>query len=168
MDKIILFDAQLCAGCKRCEKICSFVHGGVFSKARSRTRNVKWESEGVYIPLSCFHCEEPPCLAVCPVGAISKDEKGAVQINNDRCMACRLCLQSCPFGMIDFNPVERIVMKCDFCKDLGYDPQCVAECPTKALELVPLDDRAGLTKRRKAAEKIRSQMEMVMGKTTMA
>ena len=83
-------------------------------------------------------------------------------------MACRLCLQSCPFGMIDFNPVERIVMKCDFCKDLGYDPQCVAECPTKALELVPLDDRAGLTKRRKAAEKIRSQMEMVMGKTTMA
>ncbi len=167
MEKIIISDPELCAGCKRCEKICSWVHYKVFSKARARVRVVKWETEGVYLPLACFHCETPFCVAVCPVGAIDKDESGVIVIDEERCVNCRLCLNSCPFGMIDFNPVARTVIKCDLCKELGYEPQCVEECPTEALKFVPLDERIGLLKRKTGMEKLKTQMEMVLEKTRM-
>jgi len=164
MEKIIIFDAQLCAGCKTCEKICSFVHEGVFCKAKARVRDIKWENDGVYVPLSCFHCENPFCLAVCPVGAIYKDENGSVQIDSNVCVGCRMCLQACPFGMIDFNPATRKINKCDFCKDKGYEPQCALMCPTEALKVVPLDDRAGTYKRTKAMATIKQQVDLAMDK----
>lgn len=164
----IIFDPELCVGCKRCEKICSWAHNKVFSKRRARIRNVKWETEGIYLPLACFQCETPFCVAVCPIGAIAKDERGVVVIDEKRCVNCRLCLNVCPFGMIDVDPVARIVIKCDMCKELGYKPQCVEECVTEALKLVPLDERVGLEKRRKGMEKLRAQMEMVLEKTRMA
>lgn len=167
MDKLIMFDPENCCGCRRCEKICSWTHDKVFSKARARVRTVKWESEGVYLPLSCFQCETPFCKAVCPVGAIDKDEMGVVIIDEEKCVNCRLCLQVCPFGMIDFNPVARQVIKCDMCKELGYKPQCVEECPAEALRLAPLDERAGLLKRRAAMETLKQQKEMVLDKRRM-
>ena len=167
MEQLIIFDPEKCCGCRRCEKICSWVHDKVFSKARARVRTVKWETEGVYLPLSCFQCETPFCAAVCPVGAIAKDEMGVVIIDEGRCVNCRLCLQVCPFGMIDFNPVARQVVKCDMCKELGYKPQCVEECPTEALRLAPLDERAGLVKKRAAMETLKKQREMVLDKTRM-
>lgn len=167
MDKLIIFDSDNCCGCRRCEKICSWVHDKVFSKARARVRTIKWESEGVYLPLSCFQCETPFCVDVCPVGAIAKDEMGVVDIDEEKCVNCRLCLQVCPFGMIDFNPVARQVVKCDMCKELGYKPQCVEECPAEALKLAPLDERAGLIKRRAAMETLKKQKEMILDKTRM-
>ena len=164
MEKRILIDSELCCGCKRCEKICSWAHEGVYCKARARVRNVKWEAEGVYLPLSCFQCEEPYCMAVCPAGAIAKDEMGVVIIDKDKCVKCRLCSVACPFGMIDFNPVAREMIKCDMCKELGYESQCVEECPTGALELVPLDERLGVLKRRKAMTKLKDQLEVALEK----
>jgi Fe-S-cluster-containing dehydrogenase component len=102
------------------------------------------------------------------VGAISKDENGAVLIDSKVCVGCRICLQACPFGMIDFNPASRQVIKCDFCKDQGYEPQCAQECPTEALKVLPLDERAGVYKRKTAMKKIREQVEVALEKTRMA
>jgi len=138
MEQLIIWDPEKCCGCRRCEKICSWVHEGVFSKARARVSCVKWETEGVYLPLSCFQCETAFCMAVCPVGAIAKDEMGVVIIDEEKCVNCRLC----------------------------YKPQCVEECPTEALRLAPLDERAGLLKRRTAMNTLRKQREAVLDKTT--
>lgn len=94
------------------------------------------------VPMSCYHCEEAPCMDVCPTDALYKDEDGLVQIDKDDCIGCSYCAWSCPFGAPQFpeegqstgdaGPMD----KCDLCKprlDEGKDPACVSECPTDAL-----------------------------------
>jgi len=56
-----------------------------------------------FIPRPCMHCEDPPCVKVCPVGATYVDEEGIVRMNYDRCVGCRYCITACPYGVRYFN-----------------------------------------------------------------
>jgi carbon-monoxide dehydrogenase iron sulfur subunit len=89
------------------------------------------EWEGKYIPVTCQQCESAPCMAICPVKAISRDQNlNRVLVNYDKCIGCRMCVTACPFGAMSFNGLTQKVMKCDFCDG---DPQCVRFCETKAI-----------------------------------
>jgi carbon-monoxide dehydrogenase iron sulfur subunit len=89
------------------------------------------EWEGKYIPVTCQQCESAPCMAICPVKAISRNQSlNRVEVNYDRCIGCRMCITACPFGAMLFNGLTQKVMKCDFCDG---DPQCVRFCETKAI-----------------------------------
>ena len=66
---------EKCTGCRLCELVCSVFHDGVSNANRSRIKVMKWESEGRYIPMSCQQCQDAPCMIICPVKAISRDEK---------------------------------------------------------------------------------------------
>lgn len=114
---------------------------------------VKWEAEGLYIPMTCQQCQDAPCLNVCPVKAISRDETTAqVSVDYDICIGCRSCVSACPFGAMSFNPTDRKIFKCDLCDG---DPQCVRFCEVKAVDFIEAD-RVAHMKKRKAAQRVSS------------
>ena len=94
------------------------------------------------VPMPCFHCAEAPCIDVCPTDAISKDENGLVQLDEDKCIGCTYCAWGCPFGAPQFPEEENstggagTMDKCTLCVDRleeDKEPACVSECATDAL-----------------------------------
>jgi len=151
MAKALYVDYQKCTGCRTCELVCAVQHDGCSNPTRSRIKVVKWESRGLYIPMSCQQCQDAPCMNICPVKAISKDDElGRVMVDYDTCIGCRSCVSICPFGAMSFNVIDKMVFKCDLCDG---DPQCVRFCDVKAVDLVEEND-VSILKTRSAAEKI--------------
>ena len=151
MSKALYINHEKCTGCRLCELVCAVKHDGISNPARSRIRVMKWEQEGLYVPMSCQQCQDAPCMNVCPVKAISKDEKlGAMTIDYDVCIGCRSCVAVCPFGAMSFNVIDKKVFKCDLCEG---DPQCVRFCEEKAVDFVEPDE-VSIAKKRSAAERI--------------
>ncbi len=118
---------------------------------RSRIKVVKWEHEGLYIPMSCQQCEDAPCMNACPVKAISRDEHVQyVKVDYDICIGCRSCVAICPFGAMSYNTKDKKVFKCDLCDG---DPQCVRFCDRKAVDFMRSAD-ISIDKKRQAAERV--------------
>ena len=99
------------------------------------------------VPLSmgCNHCDDPACVKICPVKAITKDDKyGAVRVDPAKCVSCGACEAACPWHVPQYAEKGKTPMtKCDMCVDRlekGLKPACVASCPGRALELMPVDE----------------------------
>lgn len=150
MTKIMTVDHEKCTGCRLCEMVCSVNKEGASDPARARIHVIKWEMEGLYVPMFCQHCEDPLCAAVCPVRAIERDEvEGRVRVDKEKCVGCRSCLSACPFGAIGWDGRKKKVIRCDLCHG---DPTCVKFCATKAIQFVEAD-KAVIMKKRAAAER---------------
>jgi anaerobic dimethyl sulfoxide reductase subunit B (iron-sulfur subunit) len=155
MQLAFYFDASSCSGCKTCQVACKDKHD---SPAGVRWRRVyevcggEWRQEGpAWVPelfayhmsVACNHCQDPVCLQACPNKAIVKDGNGLVLIDPKRCMGCRYCEWTCPYGALQFDPDEKRMTKCSFCADYlaeGQPPACVAACPMRALGYGPLEE----------------------------
>jgi len=124
---VLTMDADQCDGCRLCEMMCSLVKtGGTISPVKARVRVVKIETLGIDVPMICYHCEDPPCKAVCPTAAIYRSgETDAVLVEESRCIGCRECMVACPFGAILFDESKGVVAKCDLCDG---NPACVKIC----------------------------------------
>ena len=65
--------------------------------------------------------------------AISRDKRGIVLINNDLCIGCKECMETCPFGAMQFDDEKEIAVKCDLCEgrlENDEEPACSMTCPT--------------------------------------
>lgn len=131
MRKIIGVDVAECTGCRICELVCAFEKSEECNPAKARIKIVKFEEAGVFVPGICQHCEDPPCMDVCPVEAIRRDpETGAIILRGDVCIGCRACTLVCPYGAITMDVDRHVMVKCDLCEG---NPQCVEFCPKGAL-----------------------------------
>jgi molybdopterin-containing oxidoreductase family iron-sulfur binding subunit len=112
------------------------------------------------VPVLCNHCDNPPCVRVCPTQATWKREDGIVMMDWHRCIGCRYCVVACPYGSRSFNWREPrpfvkeivpdfptryrgVVEKCTFCEERlakGLVPACVEACTPKALVFGDLED----------------------------
>jgi anaerobic dimethyl sulfoxide reductase subunit B len=143
MDKryIIRFTENRCIGCFACEIACEQWHGikaGTFKLRRVDEIDTGTfpDVKTVFKSISCRHCAEPSCIAVCPVEAISqRAEDGIVIVDSEKWNGCRACLEACPYGIPEFDENGKM-QKCDMCLERitsGQPPICVATCPTQAL-----------------------------------
>ena len=158
MTKVLVTDYEKCTGCRICELVCSVKHEGVSNPSRSRIKVIKWESEGRYVPMSCQQCESAPCLLICPVKAISREESlNRVNVNYDVCIGCRMCVAICPFGAMGFDVLAKKVMKCDLCDG---DPQCARFCDVHAVSYLDANEQS-VKKKRTVADKFSSIAQKV-------
>jgi len=101
------------------------------------------------LPVLCNHCDNPPCVRVCPTGATFQDAENRVVMDPHRCIGCRYCMAACPYGARSFNfmdpapyvaspnpdyPLRQrgVVEKCTFCPErtaMGELPWCVEAAP---------------------------------------
>ncbi len=112
-----------------------------------------------FVPKLCNHCDNPPCVQVCPVGATFKTEDGVVLVDHDYCIGCRYCIQACPYGARFLHPETRTAEKCTFCYHRlvkGLNPACVEMCPTQARIFGELDARSSPLARFQRMHKIQT------------
>jgi len=96
-----------------------------------------------FVPKGCNHCDNPPCVQVCPVGATYQTKEGVVLVDRDWCMGCAYCIMACPFGARFFHPVHKVADKCTFCYHRikkGLQPACVQSCAFGARRIANLKD----------------------------
>ena len=162
MKGMLSVDISRCTGCKTCEIECAIAHSvsltleGVIRDGEGVQKRIHVEKAGdLNVPLQCRHCEDAPCVAVCPTKAMHRFGQGfPVLLEEEKCIGCRACLVVCPFGVITMSVTDKVVAKCDLCvrrQAQGLQPACAAGCPTKAITFgVP--DAVASDVRRKTAE----------------
>lgn len=138
MAKMLMIYPDRCTGCRNCELACSFFHDGEFRLSASRIRVHNWELEGISVPTTCVQCEDAPCVLVCPTQSMRREpERDRVGWDEERCIGCRMCTLACPFGAVIYETSRSRILKCDLCDG---SPECVAFCPTGALEFLEEPD----------------------------
>ena len=106
----------------------------------------------VHFPKSCLHCDDAPCVTVCPTGASYKRaEDGIVLVNEEACIGCGLCAWACPYGAREMDAAAKVMKKCTLCVDRIYNntlpeedrvPACVRTCPSNARHFGDLSDES--------------------------
>ena len=161
--KEIFVIQERCMGCHSCELACAVAHSAKKSlydalSERPRPKKrvyIEWVAPDKNVPIVCRHCEDAPCLNACISGAISRNSKGAVLTDDQKCIGCWTCVMMCPFGVIGRHMEKRIAYRCDRCLDQS-ELACVQACPAKALQYGTVEQFSGEI-RNDAAQKLISE-----------
>lgn len=158
----VLTDLTYCIGCRRCEWACNEANGmpnqpldtfsdtSVFDEYRRPTEKQytvvnSFPEKGLTggplnVKVQCMHCEHPPCVSACIVGALKKHPDGPVTYDASACIGCRYCIVVCPFQIPTYEYEKALtpqVRKCTLCFERtiesGELPACAEVCPTEAI-----------------------------------
>jgi len=138
MKIMLVINSYRCTGCRLCELICSAIKDGEFKPKSSRIRIISNSRAGISAPKVCLQCEKPWCQGACAYEAIERNPiTGAMIIDEEKCVGCLECIRACPYGMIGFDDMARVAVKCDLCDG---DPKCVEVCYPKAIRSIEYKD----------------------------
>lgn len=142
-----VIDNTRCIGCHACSTACKSENEVPLGVNRTW---VKYVEHGAYPDVKrtfqvtrCNHCENPPCVRICPVTAMYQRDDGIVEFDKDACIGCKACMQACPYDAIHIDPETNTASKCHYCAhriDVGLEPACAVVCPTEAIVAGDLDD----------------------------
>jgi molybdopterin-containing oxidoreductase family iron-sulfur binding subunit len=104
----MVIDTRRCVGCRACVVACKAENktppGVSYTVVVEEAVGNRFDDKPIFMTKPCFHCENPPCVDVCPVSATFKRERdGIVVIDYDRCIGCRYCITGCPYGARYFD-----------------------------------------------------------------
>ncbi len=156
----MLVDTSRCIACQACTVGCAMENALPEGDFRTVVATYTVETDGrsglAVVPRLCNHCEQPPCIPVCPVGATFKREDGVVLVDGERCVGCAYCVQACPYDARFINHRTGKADKCTFCAhriEAGLLPACVETCVGGARIFGDINDPASdISRRLKAAE----------------
>jgi Fe-S-cluster-containing dehydrogenase component/formate-dependent nitrite reductase membrane component NrfD len=156
-----LIDQNRCIGCHACTVACKEEHNIAVGVNRTW---VKYIEKGKYpdtrrhfAVLRCNHCDDAPCIEICPTIALFRRADGIVDFDNQRCIGCKSCMQACPYDALYIDPDRNTAAKCNFDAsrvEMGYKPACEVVCPTQAILSGDLDDPDSTISKRIAVEKV--------------
>lgn len=153
----VCYDTQSCIKCFSCVVSCSsenrarMMHNGsqdIITSSNNTLEyynylSVKCSEQGDFPKVKniaalkhCNHCENPKCMEICPTDAISKEDTGAVIINQQRCIGCQSCVDACPYDVPVFSQETGKTYKCIMCNDRlksGLKTACSDACPSVAI-----------------------------------
>lgn len=145
----MLVDMRKCIGCQACTVSCSVENQPPIGQFRTSVLQYEVEQPHISIPAVvslprlCNHCDEPPCVPVCPVQATFQRTDGIVLVDNERCVGCGYCVQACPYDARFINHETQTADKCTFCEhrlEAGLLPACVESCVGGARVIGDLND----------------------------
>ena len=158
----MLVDMRKCIGCQACTVSCSVENLPPIGQFRTTVLQYEIDKPGgaapamVSLPRLCNHCDEPPCVPVCPVQATFQRTDGIVLVDNERCVGCGYCVQACPYDARFINHETQTADKCTFCEhrlEVGLLPACVESCVGGARVIGDLNDQDSEINRRMAEHK---------------
>jgi Fe-S-cluster-containing dehydrogenase component/formate-dependent nitrite reductase membrane component NrfD len=156
-----VIDNRTCIGCHACSTACKSENDVSLGVYRTWVKNTE---VGTYPDVTrrfqvtrCNHCENPPCVRICPVSAMYQKDNGIVEFNQDICIACKGCIQACPYDSIHIDPETNSAAKCHYCShrvEKGLEPSCVVVCPTHSIIAGDMSDPVSEISKLLAKEKV--------------
>ena len=142
-----LLDSESCIGCHACTVACKSEHDIPLGVNRTWVKYIETGSfpdvDRHFSVMRCNHCDDAPCIAICPTNALFRAPNGVVDFDDENCIGCKGCMNACPYDAIYINPATDTAHKCNFCNhriEAGLEPSCVVVCPTHAIKVADLDD----------------------------
>lgn len=142
-----VIDNTRCIGCHACSTACKSENEVPLGVARTWVKSVEHgrnpDVRRTFQVTRCNHCENPPCVRICPTAAMFQRPDGIVEFDKDKCIGCKACMQACPYDAIHVDPQTKTAAKCHYCAhrvEIGLEPACVVVCPTEAIVAGDLDD----------------------------
>ena len=186
----MLIDTTKCGhGCNDCVTACNTENGltgktGPQDSQWIRKLDVKDLRTGYVqsLPMMCQHCENPPCVDVCPTGASTKRADGIVLVDRHACIGCRYCMMACPYKARSFvhEPLhdqkpdvprgKGCVESCTFCVqrvDKGEQPACVEACDAKGHKAMVFGDlkdpQSAISRALKSTDSVEVRADLALG-----
>ncbi len=141
-----VIDNRTCIGCHACTVACKSEHSVPIGVNRT---HVKYIEKGTFPDSTrefsvhrCNHCENAPCVSICPTTALFSRADGIVDFDDERCIGCKSCMQACPYDALYIDPDNGTAAKCNYCAhriERSYEPACVVVCPTESITSGDLD-----------------------------
>jgi Fe-S-cluster-containing dehydrogenase component/formate-dependent nitrite reductase membrane component NrfD len=142
-----VIDQRSCIGCHACTVACKEEHGVELGVFRTWVKYIEQgtfpDARRYFSVLRCNHCDDAPCVTICPVTALYRREDGIVDFDPERCIGCKACMNGCPYDALYIDPKSDTAAKCNFCAhrvEVGLQPSCEVVCPTEAIISGDLDD----------------------------